>query len=72
MATILCSVSVGDNANQPNVVAYGYSIQPPLGVCQSFAAFQQWLAVNTPITVPGADQGGWVDLMAAAGVTMGN
>lgn len=71
MPTILCSVSVGDNVNQPNVVAYGFSIQPPLGVCQSFAAFQQYIAVNTPLTVPGADQGGWTDLFAGAGITMG-
>ena len=72
MACILCSAAAGNAANDIDVVAYGFSASLPLGICQSFGAFQQWFLVNSPVTVPGADQGGWTDLMAGAGVTMGN
>lgn len=71
MATVLCSAQPSQNANTVDVVAYGFSVNVPLGVCQSFAAFQAWIAANTTQTVPGADQGGWTDLMSGAGVTMG-
>lgn len=71
MATVLCSAQPGNAANSIDVVAYGFGVMVPLGVCQSFGIFQGWFASNTPVTVPTADQGGWVDLMAGAGVVMG-
>jgi hypothetical protein len=72
MATVLCSADPTVGPTSVAVVAYGYSFILPLGICQSFAAFQNWFLNNTIITVPSADQGGWTDLFAAVGVTMGN